>query len=140
MGGIRALVADDEPIIRNIVRRYLRRFGCEAHEVASVPEAREVLEREADTFGLVVTDHRMPGGTGHELIDWIRMRWASLPIILMSGGFSEPLPPGALVRTLEKPFSGDTFADVIRELLGPSEHGAIARPAECSGPGAWRLV
>ena len=56
------LVVDDEPIVRDVVVRYLERDGYNTLEAASGDEARGLLEREAPS--LVVLDVMLPALAG----------------------------------------------------------------------------
>jgi two-component system, OmpR family, KDP operon response regulator KdpE len=78
----RILVADDEPAIRKVVRDALEREG---HEVVGTVDGREALERfESEGFDLVVTDLAMPNLGGLELVEEVRRRNASLPILVLT--------------------------------------------------------
>ena len=59
------LVVDDEPIVRDVVVRYLARDGYRTLEAASGDEAQRLLER--DSPALVVLDVMLPGLSGLEL-------------------------------------------------------------------------
>ena len=75
------LVVDDEPIVRDVVVRYLERDGCRTLEAASGHEARDLLER--DPPSLVVLDVMLPGVGGLELCRWIRSH-SDLPIVMLT--------------------------------------------------------
>src|SRR5207244_3651566 len=75
------LVVDDEPIVRDVVVRYLRRDGYETREAATGEEARQILESEPPE--LVVLDVMLPGTDGLELCRWIRSR-SELPVIMLT--------------------------------------------------------
>jgi DNA-binding response OmpR family regulator len=75
------LVVDDEPIVREVVVRYLRREGFETLEAGDGDTAREILERE--TPSLVVLDLMLPGTDGLALCRWIRGR-SDLPVIMLT--------------------------------------------------------
>ena len=75
------LVVDDEPIVREVVVRYLRREGFETLEAGDGDTARELLERE--TPSLVVLDLMLPGTDGLALCRWIRER-SDLPVIVLT--------------------------------------------------------
>jgi len=66
------LVVDDEPIVRDVVVRYLHRDGHETQEAGTGDEARAILE--ASPPELVVLDVMLPGMDGLELCRWIRSR------------------------------------------------------------------
>ncbi|HSW18639.1 MAG TPA: response regulator, partial [Ramlibacter sp.] len=67
-----ALVVDDEPVTRLLVKRTLEGLGCvPVLEAASGIEAQQVL-REHPDIALVLTDIMMPGMDGLELLRWGR--------------------------------------------------------------------
>jgi DNA-binding response OmpR family regulator len=74
-------VVDDEPIVRDVVARYLERDGHRTLEAASGDEARGVFERES--LSLVVLDVMLPGASGLELCRWIRAR-SEMPIVMLT--------------------------------------------------------
>ena len=75
------LVVDDEPIVREVVVRYLEREGHTTLEADHGDRARELLEQQ--TPDLVVLDVMLPGIDGLELCRWIRAR-SELPVILLT--------------------------------------------------------
>jgi DNA-binding response OmpR family regulator len=75
------LVVDDEPIVRDIAARYLRREGFRTLEAAEGNRAFELFERESPN--LVVLDVMMPGVDGLSLCRLIRAR-SDTPVILLS--------------------------------------------------------
>ena len=122
------LVVDDEPIVRDVVVRYLERDGYSTLEAASGDEARGLLEREAPS--LVVLDVMLPGVGGLELCRWIRSR-SDLPIVMLTALGEETdrivgLELGA-DDYLTKPFSPRELAVRVRNLLrrtGVPDHSA----------------
>jgi DNA-binding response OmpR family regulator len=81
------LVVDDEPIVREVVVKYLEREGFRTLEAADGDRARELLER--DSPGLVVLDVMLPGTDGLELCRWIRSR-SDLPVIMLTARAKKP--------------------------------------------------
>jgi DNA-binding response OmpR family regulator len=75
------LVVDDEPIVREVVARYLKREGYRTLEAADGNRARELVEREAPN--LVVLDLMIPGTDGLALCRWIRSS-SQLPVIMLT--------------------------------------------------------
>ena len=72
------LVVDDEPIVRDVLTRYLARDGHRVVAAASGDEARMKIEEDAPD--LVVLDIMLPGETdGLALCRWIRLR-SQLPM------------------------------------------------------------
>src|SRR5688500_15245730 len=119
------LVVDDEPIVREVVVRYLERAGHETLEAGDGDRARELVEsRHPD---LVVLDVMLPGTDGLELCRWIRSR-SQLPVILLTARGEEAdrivgLELGA-DDYVTKPFSPRELAVRVKTVLrraGPSE-------------------
>jgi DNA-binding response OmpR family regulator len=112
------LVVDDEPIVRDVVVRYLARDGHETLEAGDGEEARRLLER--DAASLVILDVMLPGLDGLELCRWIRAR-SDLPIVMLTARGEEAdrivgLELGA-DDYLTKPFSPRELAVRVRNLL-----------------------
>ncbi|MEX2584584.1 MAG: HD domain-containing phosphohydrolase [Gemmatimonadota bacterium] len=78
----RILVVDDEPNICRLLSRYLARIGYEIETAGSVGEALGLLRR--DWFDLVLTDLRLPGASGLDLLVEVRARAPGTRMILMS--------------------------------------------------------
>ena len=79
----RILVIDDEDVIRGLVTEILETAG---HEITSAQSAENALALlEDNEFDLVVSDVIMPGLSGIDLLEAIRARRASLPVVLMTG-------------------------------------------------------
>ncbi len=80
----RALLADDEDLVRAATADMLADLGYEVVEVRSAVEAMERIDR-GERFDLVVTDHLMNGMTGAELAGVLRVRRPDLPVLIVSG-------------------------------------------------------
>lgn len=78
----RILVVDDESSIRGILNETLSQIGCQVTEAASAEEALKTLEHEM--FHLVLTDIRMPGLSGIELLQRIKKRPIDTEVIVMT--------------------------------------------------------
>jgi DNA-binding response OmpR family regulator len=112
------LVVDDEPIVRDVVVRYLRRDGFATLEAATGEEAMRLLEREVPS--LVVLDVMLPGTDGLEICRRIRAT-SDLPIVLLTARCDEAdrivgLELGA-DDYVTKPFSPRELAIRVRNLL-----------------------
>ena len=112
------LVVDDEPIVRDVVVRYLERDGFETLVAADGDAARELIERRAPS--LVVLDVMLPGTDGLALCRWIRGR-SDLPVILLTARGEEAdrivgLELGA-DDYVTKPFSPRELAARVRTVL-----------------------
>ena len=112
------LVVDDEPIVRDVVVRYLQRAGYETLEANDGDHARALLEER--TPDLVVLDVMLPGTDGLELCGWIRER-SPLPVILLTARGEEAdrivgLDLGA-DDYVAKPFSPRELVARVRAVL-----------------------
>ena len=119
------LVVDDEPTIREVVVRYLRRDGYETLEAADGNRARELIE--SNPPSLVVLDVMLPGTDGLALCRWIRSR-SSLPVILLTARGDEVdrivgLELGA-DDYVTKPFSPRELSARVRTVLRRLGHEA----------------
>jgi DNA-binding response OmpR family regulator len=122
------LVVDDEPIVRDVVVRYLEREGHTTLQADHGDRARELLEQQ--TPDLVVLDVMLPGADGLELCRWIRAR-SDLPVIMLTARGEEAdrivgLELGA-DDYVTKPFSPRELAarvrSVLRRTAGPAAPG-----------------
>ena len=126
------LLVDDEPIVREVVARYLRREGFETIEAGDGDTARGLVESAQP--GLVVLDVMMPGMDGLALCRWIRAR-SDLPVILLTARGEETdrivgLELGA-DDYVTKPFSPRELAARVKTVLRRAAAGsAVTAPAE----------
>ncbi|WP_340314070.1 PAS domain-containing protein [Rhizorhabdus argentea] len=110
----RAMVVDDEPLVRITTADMLQGMGYETEEFESAHEAERLL-RAGRRFDLVVTDHLMPGMSGAELARSIRRHWPELPVLIVSGyADAETLAPD--MPRLTKPFRETELMKAIAEL------------------------
>lgn len=110
----RALVVEDDPVLRRSLARSLRGWGLETLEASNVKMASKMLRREPD---LVVTDVRLPDGTGQEVVRRAA-RLRSRPFIVAVSGEASRAEAFELARApvrlyLEKPFTMAELADRI---------------------------
>ena len=113
------LVVDDEPNVRDVVARYLRRDGHRTIEAGDGEEAKRVIEEE-EPASLIVLDVMLPGIDGLELCRWIRNR-SDTPVILLTALGEETdrivgLELGA-DDYVTKPFSPRELAVRVRNIL-----------------------
>jgi DNA-binding response OmpR family regulator len=123
------LVVDDEPIVRDVVVRYLKREGYDTLEAGDGLQAQELLMKHEPS--LVVLDLMLPAMDGLQLCQWIR-RHSDLPVIMLTARAEEAdrivgLELGA-DDYVTKPFSPRELAARVRTVLRRS--GPAAGPSE----------
>lgn len=115
------LLAEDEEGIRRLLAEVLEHAGATVLHAANVREARGILEDASRPIDLLISDVRMPGGSGLELVRAARQgRRADLPAILISG-YSAHMPLGALpegpTAFLPKPFLPGALLELASGML-----------------------
>ena len=111
----RVVVVDDEERMANVIAMALRRGDFECFSCTSGAEAMENLE--AHPADVVVTDRKMPGMDGTELLRRIRKRWPELPVILLTAHGDVPSAVQAMrdgaFDYLTKPFDNEDLRAVV---------------------------
>jgi PAS domain S-box-containing protein len=118
--GETVLVVEDDPSVRVLVLEVLNELGYAAIEADTAQRALDLLQT-TDMLDLMITDVGLPGTNGRQLAEMVRQSHPDLPVLFMTG-----YAPGAAVRAnflapgmqmIEKPFTVDTLAAKIREML-----------------------
>jgi DNA-binding response OmpR family regulator len=116
----RILVVDDEPSVLAVVSRALRDEGHEVIAVSNGQTAYDVTLNE--TVDVIVTNNRMPGLNGGELVSALRKHLPGIPILhldeLSQATHSLSQLP-ADVPTLLKPFDLVALKAAVHRLLRP---------------------
>jgi CheY-like chemotaxis protein len=130
----RALIIDDEPGVRTVLRRYLTRRGWEVSEVTDGAEAIAHLagtnERQRPDYDLVICDLRMPVCSGPEIFEWVALHRRDLVgrVVFSSGDVREPTVAAFLESTgapiLEKPFELAELARAITSVVSSRRSAA----------------
>ncbi|TDB38217.1 MAG: response regulator [Actinobacteria bacterium] len=132
LSGMRALVVDDEPTNRYILRRYLGEAGMETVEAGGAKEAMSLLGG-GGGFHVILSDMRMPDVSGLELVGMIRENpgLSRIPVLM----FSSDNRPGeaALLRSkgaddlLLKPVHRADLMGALQRALGKSAGAAVSQ-------------
>jgi two-component system response regulator AtoC len=112
------LVADDEQNLRRVLVALLRRDG---YEVVQAATGLEAIERLADV-DVVITDLRMPGADGMEVLRAASKNHPHVPVIMITaygsvGQAVEAIKAGAF-DYIEKPFEQDSIRSIIGKAIG----------------------
>jgi CheY-like chemotaxis protein len=115
------LVAEDEPMVRDLAVRILTGAGYSVLVAADGAAAVELYEANAEHVSLVLLDAVMPKLTGHQAYDRIKLQNPNLPVVFCSGYDPETgqvkLLLDAGVRMVQKPFDPESLLRVVRESL-----------------------
>ncbi|MFC7335505.1 ATP-binding protein [Rhodocista pekingensis] len=117
-----ALVVDDDPDVRIVACRLLRRLGLEVAAAADIGEALADLDRRGLPPDLLLTDHSMPGGSVRQLI--AAARAAGVPRVIQMSGFDLGVEAGQIGADVfvRKPLALASLADaLIRAGVMPQE-------------------
>jgi two-component system response regulator FixJ len=112
-------VVDDDEAMRDSMAFLLRAENLQAR---TYPTATDFLEALPEIkTGCVVTDVRMPGMSGIDLLQRLRELKVSLPVIVVSGHGDVPLAVEAMkngaLDFIEKPFDDEVFLGAVRAAL-----------------------
>lgn len=113
------MVVDDESSIRAAVEQWLSLSGF---DVQLFSRAQDCLAHLPRNFpGVILSDVRMPGMSGLELLAQVQQQDAGLPVILLTGHGDVPMAVEAMrdgaYDFLEKPFSPDALLSSLRRAL-----------------------
>lgn len=117
------LVVDDEPdVVDSLV--HLLRFDYKVFGATSAPEALEIFAREE--LQVILSDQRMPGTTGVELLGRCSRDKPDVTRLLMTGyadvrAVIDAINEGKVYRYISKPWDPDELRTVIREGVARGE-------------------
>jgi two-component system response regulator FlrC len=138
MGIAPILIVDDESDMRTALSHALIESGFSVESAASGSEA--VIKCKKTTYSLVITDVKMPGVSGMELLNEIRKRSPRLPVIMITAfgtinSAVEAMQEGAADYIL-KPFSFETLESAVKKVIGAAgkkEKNSALNPASAAG-------
>ena len=119
-------VIDDDEAVRDSLAFLLRSAKLDVRNYESATAFLDALP--GLMAGCIVTDVRMPGVSGIDLLRRLRERGIMMPVIVMTGHGDVPLAVEAMkigaVDFFEKPFDDDALLAAVRAALGNLERGA----------------
>jgi CheY-like chemotaxis protein len=116
------LMVDDEPIVRDMARRVLERYGYTVLVAASGPEAIDIFRRQASEIAIVILDLSMPRMSGEETLRELRNIRSGVRVMI-SSGYNEAdtmaLLGGQQVSGfIQKPYTSKGLAERVKLMLG----------------------
>lgn len=114
------LVVDDEPEMRMAVYESLTRSG---YNVATAIDGKDAIEKiHSDDFGMVITDMKMPGMDGMNLLKELTRRTLKIPVVMITAYGTIDMAVNAMklgaYDYIIKPFKYETLEEVIKRALG----------------------
>jgi two-component system nitrogen regulation response regulator GlnG len=129
-------VVDDDQSIRWVLERALQRDGFEVRAFGSAKDCLSALETDAPK--VLVSDIRMPGQSGLELLQQVKARRPGMPVIIMTA-FSDldsavSSFQGGAFEYLPKPFDLPHAIELIRRAVIESDREAAADEGVLDAP------
>ena len=119
LAGVRVLVVDDDPRVRDALAHLLVRAGAAVDAAGSSAEARERIRVKVPS--VIVCDIAMPGEDGYSFVRSLRGGGSAVPVIALTAHAREADATRALAagfdRHLAKPIDFDVLVASVHELL-----------------------
>jgi DNA-binding NtrC family response regulator len=115
------LLIDDNPIQLRVRETILRGAGFQVSIATTAESALAVLKTAANKFGVIVTDHVLPGASGADFVRELRRVDPTTPVVVVSGMpdvAEEYVGLNAVVR--QKPLPPQELIELVRERM-PAE-------------------
>ena len=119
----RILIADDDPILREVIREYL---APEGYSLTLVEDGQQALKAaKTERFDLIITDMVMPNLDGIELLQALGRTTPETPVLGMSAGIAgcnadvllRAASAVGAVSVLRKPLQREALLEAVRDLL-----------------------
>ena len=126
------LVVDDEADIRDLMEMTLMKMGLRVDTAAGVEEAKDRLDN--NDYSLVLTDMRMPDGSGLEVVQYIDELMLDTPVAVITAFGNadqavEALKAGAF-DYLQKPITLSQLRSLVKSAVSVSDNTAEPTPSE----------
>ena len=127
------LVVDDEPVVRQFLRRTLEGEDFQVEEANDGASALRLIQARTEPFDLVLTDLSMPEIDGRQLSETLRRYRPSVAVLCMSAD-PDAIPhiesSDTPVRVLLKPFTPDDLYHAVRDAITRATDLAAVAEAE----------
>lgn len=118
----RALVVEDDPAIRRLVEKLLRRNGIEIDTAHNGLVAIEKIR--AGRYSVILLDLMLPEASGYDIIEFIRQSGIRTPVAVVSAVSQQALTKldlDVVKLVISKPFDVDEFTKAILTLCRDAE-------------------
>lgn len=118
------LIVEDDVVLREVIEMSLLRLGYEVFTANHGVEAFELLQK-SGPVDLVLTDIRMPGGNGMDLLKRIQTELPEPPKVILMTGFTDVIFTKAIEAgahsILTKPFTIQRLLEHLEEIEVPTK-------------------
>ena len=120
------LIVDDDPLTLTSLRMMFRKQGYEVVVASNAREAQQsIQERGTMAFHCMLTDFRMPGMNGLQLVDWLGKQDADLAVIILTAEGDKDVVTNALREGvcdyIEKPYRFAQVRDAVQRAIEQTE-------------------
>jgi two-component system response regulator GlrR len=129
----RILIVDDEPDVLALLAELVRSFG---HDAIAAPDAEAALSvvRRGEAVDVVITDLRLPGMNGIDLLSEIKRAIPSVPVIMLTAhcsveSFIQTQSRG-IFEYINKPVRAAELRRIVQAAIASPPDGAGRMPAE----------
>jgi DNA-binding NtrC family response regulator len=117
----KVLIVDDDEDMRATLMDFISRMGAKVKTATDVPDAKRLLTSEQSPFDLVLTDLKIPGGSGLDIVKAAHVRSAETLVTIITGYASletaiEAVRLGAY-DYITKPFSLEEIGVQVRNMM-----------------------
>ena len=131
-------IVDDDQSIRFVLEKALSRESLATRSFTNPREVLNALEDEAEPPQVLVSDIRMPGGSGLDLLGQVKQRLPGLPVIIMTA-FSDldsavSAFQGGAFEYLPKPFDIPKAVELIHRAVAESQREEVAAEQQTVAP------
>jgi PAS domain S-box-containing protein len=114
--GKRVLLVEDDELVRVVLEEMLAAVAYRVTSVGTADEALQAIETAAEPFDAVISDFRLPGATGLDVVERARHRFPAATAIILTGDtYSVPLSGAAAlgIKLLRKPATEAALAEAL---------------------------
>ena len=133
----RVWLADDDTSVRWVIRRALSSLGCQVREFENGQALIDALHTDEQAPALVISDVRMPGLDGMDLLAQLHCQHPHLPVIIITAyanlDSSVNAHAGGAFDYLPKPFDIDQLLDSVQRALQAGLNASEDNPDEAPG-------